>query len=244
MSIRPFIVAAAVAAAAALTPVLTAPSVLAKDDPAAEAKAREAVKKDLKEKKFFYTFDLMYAVDSVKLKESRWSWKDPPPFPEVSEKKGGQFWAVLASDAGEQWVTITVQKMPHYERNGNSETTFNLPFKSWGKTVLVSKVDDMAEGFYEDWILEATDVIKDKCKKTKKRNLGPGEFYATAVGTDKEDKKRVRKIWVVWKTTSGVPCTWIAIATIAEKFIDTEEITKKAEDMIGGLKEVKDARLK
>ena len=245
MSIRPFVVAAAVAAAAALTPVLTAPSVLAKDDPAAEAKAREAVKKDLKEKKFFYTFDLSYAVDSVKLKESRWSWKDPPPFNEVTEKKGGQFYAVLAAETGEQWVQLAVSKMPHFERQGNSQSNFNYEFKSWGKSVAVSKTGDMAEGFYEDWIRECTDPIKDKSKATKKRTLGPGEYYATAVGTDKDDKKRVRKIWVVWGTTgSGTPCTWVAVATIAEKFVDTEEITKKVEDMISGMKEVTDKRLK
>ena len=245
MSIRPVVVAAAVAAAAALTPVLTAPSVLAKDDPAAEAKAREAVKKDLKDKKFFYTFDLSYFVDAPKLKESRWSWKDPPPFQEVSEKKGGQFYVVLASDSGEQWVTLVVIKHPHFEQQGNMRQPFEIPFKSWGKTVSVSKVGEIAEGQYEDWIREATDVIKDKCKATKKKTLGPGEYYATAVGTDKEDKKRVRKVWVTWGTTgAGTPCTWIATATIAEKFVDTEEILKKVDDMIGGLKEIKDPRLK
>lgn len=244
MSIRPFVVAAAVAAAAALTPVLTAPPVLAKDDPAAEAKAREAVKKDLKEKKFFYTFDLSYAVDSVKLKESRWNWSDPP-YPAANEKDNLQFNVRLAAETGEVWVQFMVWKSPHFERNGNMQSNFQREFKSWGKTVLVSKVGDIAEGIYENWIREATDVIKDKCKATKKRNLGPGEYYATAVGTDKEDKKRVRKIWAVWSTSGGgVPCTWQAEATIAEKFIDTEEITKKAEDMIAGMKEIKDARLK
>jgi hypothetical protein len=245
MSIRPFTFAAAVAAAALLTPVLTAPPVLAKDDPAAEAKAREAVKKDLKDKKFFYSYDLSYSVDSAKLKESRWSWKDPPPFTDVSEKQGGQFYAVLASDAGEQWVTLVLVKHPHFEQKGSSRAPFQVEFKSWAKTVLVSKIDEMAEGQYEDWIREATDVIKDKCKATKKKSLGPGEYYATAVGTDKKDKKRVRKTWVTWGTTGGgVPCTWIAEATIAEKFVDTEEIIKKVDDMIGGLKEIKDPRLK
>jgi hypothetical protein len=245
MSMRPYVLAAAVAAAAALTPVLTSRPLLAKDDPAAQAAAREKVKKELKEKKFFYTFDLTYAVDSQKLKESRWTWTDPPPFQEVSEKQGGQFYVTLASETGEQWVTLAVIKSPHFERHGNQQSDFQHEFKSWGKTVPVSKIGDMAEGFYEDWIREATDVIKDKCKATKKRTLGPGEYYATAVGTDKEDKKRVRKIWAVWGTTgAATPCTWIAIATIAEKFVDTDEIIKKAEDMIGGLKEIKDPRLK
>jgi hypothetical protein len=247
MSMRPYVLAAAVAAAAALTPVLTSRPLLAKDDPAAQAAAKEAVKKDLKEKKFFYTFDLSYSVDSAKLKESRWSWKDPP-FPGAMEKQDLQFAATLASDSGEQWVRLLIWKMPHFERNGNQQSNFTHEFKSWGKTVPVSKTGDMAEGYYENWIREATDVIKDKCKATKKRALGPGEYYATAVGTGTEEedqKKRVRKIWVLWGTTgAGTPCTWLAQATIAEKFIDTEEIIKKAEDMIGGLKEIKDPRLK
>jgi hypothetical protein len=245
MSIRPFAIAAAVAAAAVMTSVAATRPLLAKDDPAAQATAREAVKKDLKEKKFFYTYDLSYSVDSAKLKESRWSWKDPPPFTDVSEKQGGEFFAQLASDAGEVWVTLVVVKHPHFEQKGSQRAPFQVEFKSWGKTVLVSKVDEMAEGQYEDWTREATDVIKDKCKVTKKRNLGPGEYYATAVGTDKKDKKRVRKIWATWGTTgSGVPCTWVAEATIAEKFVDTDEIIKKTEDMIAGLKEIKDPRLK
>ena len=244
MSIRPFVVAAAVVAAAALTPVLTSRPLLAKDDAAAIAAAKEAVKKDLKEKKFFYTFDLSYAVDTVKLKESRWSWKDPP-FPGANEKGDVQYLATLASDAGERWVQFIVIKRPHFERNGSQQSNFQHEFKSWGKTVPVSKIGDMAEGFYEDWIREATDVIKDKSKPTKKRALGPGEYYATAVGTDKDEKKRVRKIWAIWGTTgSGTPCTWNVEATIAEKFVDTEEIIKKVEDMIAGLKEVKDPRLK
>lgn len=238
------VVAAAVAAAAVLTPLLTSRPLLAKDDPGAEAKAREAVKKDLKDKKFFYTFDLTYSVDSAKLKETRWSWKDPP-FPEATEKDNMQFNATLASDTGERWVQLGVWKMPHFERKGNSQSNFTYEFKSWGKSVQVSKIGDMAEGFYEDWMKECTDPIKDKCKPTKKRALGPGEYYATAVGTDKDEKKRVRNIWVVWGTTgAGTPCTWFAKATIAEKFIDEPEIIKKAEDMIAGLKELKDPRLK
>ena len=244
MSIRPYAVAAAFAAAAVLTSVLVPGPLLAKDDPAEIAAAREAVKKDLKEKKSFFTFDLSYAVDTVKLKESRWSWKDPP-YPEAKEKEDLQFLATLASDSGEVWVRLAIWKSPHFERNGNMTTTFSHPFKSWGETVLVSKIDDMAKGYYEDWIREATDVVKDKCKATKKRKLGPGEYYATAVGTDKDEKKRVRRIWVVWGTTgAGTPCTWLAQATIVDKFIDTEEIIKKTEDMIAGLKEIKDQRLK
>jgi hypothetical protein len=240
------VLALTVAAAAASAVVGPWVAASAKDDPAAIAKAKEAVRADLKEKKWFYYHDLSYVVDAPKLKESRWEWKDPPPFGNVTEKQGGQFYATWVDKTGaEPGITVVVSKMPHFERQGNSQSNFNYPFKSWGETVPVSKTDDMAKGFYEDWIRSATDVIKDKCSPTKKKNIGPGEYYATAVGTDPEDKKRVRKDWYVWGTTGAdVPCTWVMTITIAEKFIDKEEIANKSVDLVKATKELKDKRLK
>jgi hypothetical protein len=237
-------VAATLAAAAF---VASAPSAAAKDDPAKAKADREALKKELKDKKCWYSYDLVYFVDSTKLKESRWDWKDPPPFKDVSEKKGGQLLLSLMTSAvgGEVAISIAVQKLPQYELNGSQKSVFSLPFSAWGKSVPVSKIDDMAQGFYEEWTRSATDVIKEKCHPPKKKAVGPAEWYSTAVGTDKDSKKRERHDWYVWGTTgAAVPCTWIGEVTIAEKFIDNDEFVQKSEDVMKNMKEITDKRAK
>lgn len=242
MSPRIFLVAAAVIAAAFAGPRFAA---LAKDDPAAIAKAKEAVRADLKEKKFFYYHDLSYQVDAPKLKESRWNWADPP-HSGATEEEGLQFVADWSDKVGAAaGIEVRVAKYPHFKRQGNSQTNYSMPFKSIGETISLTKVDDIAEGFYKEFLADSTDVIKEKCSPPKKKKFGPGEYYATAVATQKDPKVRVRKVWHVWGTTgAGTPCTWVAHITIAEKFIDTPEILQKAEDLMKATKEITDKRLK
>jgi hypothetical protein len=242
MSPRILLVAAAVIAAAFAGPRLAA---FAKDDAAAIAKAKEAVRADLKEKKCFYYYDLSYWVDAPKLKESRWDWREKP-FSDTTEEGGAQFVATWSDKVGAAaGIEFVVTKHPHFKREGNLQTNYSLPFKSIGETISLTKIDDIAEGFYKEFLADSTDVIKEKCSPPKKRKFGPGEYYATAVATQKDPKVRVRKIWHVWGTTgAGIPCTWVARVTIAEKFIDTPEILQKAEDLMKATKEITDKRLK
>jgi hypothetical protein len=242
--IRSLSVAVALAAAALLLPALPAS---AKDDPAKIKADREALKKEMKDKKLWYFHDLSYSVDPAKLKETRWEWKDPPPFKDLEEKKGGQFMADFCPTAGGAWaVRIAVIKMPHYQMTAdNKRQPFERPFDAWGRSVLLSKIDEIAQGYFEDWIREATDVLKEKCIPTKKKNVGPAEYYSSAVGTDKELKVRVRKDWYHWGTTgAGIPCTWVAEVTFSEKFWDKEEFAQRAEDVIKNMKEITDKRAK
>lgn len=243
MSARTFLIAGAFALSAALVPVFE--TAAAKDDPAAQQKAREELRKELKEtKKYFVFHDLSYFVDAPKLKDSRWDWKDPPPFSNVSEKQGGQFYATWVPNAGGEWgIRVVVNKMPFSERKGNTTSNFSYEFKSWGKSVLISKVDEMALGFYEDWLKESSEPLKEHCDAPKKMKVGPSDWYATAVATDKEEKKRVRKDWYVWAAPyAGTQCLWVAEFTFQDKFKEVEEVIKRSKDVMKEITEIKDKR--
>jgi hypothetical protein len=246
MSSRFLLVAGAVLLTAWATSVLTTtPSAAAKDDPAAKQKAKDDLKKELKDtKKYFVYYDLSYYVDAPKLKESRWVWKDPPPYSPISDKQGAEFYAEWVPTAGgEAGIRIVVEKMPHSETKGGQKSVFSHEFKSWGKTVPVSKVDDMAKGFYFDWMKESAEPIVASCHEPKKQSTGPADWYATAVATDKDEKKRVRKDWYLWisQTPAGA-CTWVATVTIADKFKDVEEVIQRVKDLMTNTVEIKDKR--
>jgi hypothetical protein len=128
---------------------------------------------------------------------------------------------------------------------GEKRSPSQFGFKAAGTTCMVSKIDEMAKGLYDDWLAESTEPIKDHCKEPKKQETGVAEWYATAVATDKELKKRVRKDWYVWGTTgAGIPCTWFATVTISDKFKDTEEVIQIAKNMMLQTVEIKDKRAK
>ena len=244
MSIRPFAIAAAVAAAALLTPVLTAPPVLAKDDPAAAAKAREEVRKDLKEAKKQPFADLSYVVDTTKLADGRWEFRDvpPPADPDQGTMFNATFPSGNATDASAS-ITFVVGKC--IQVNNQTKKEYSQQFKSIGKSVKMSQVEDYAKGLYQEWMATATDQIKDKCKETDKKSVGPSKYWGCAVGTDKELKKRVRKDWFVWvSNTSAGSWTWTAEATTSEKFIDNKDWLEKLDNLMKNIKELKDPRLK
>src|SRR5687767_10259208 len=125
-------VVAATLAAAVLASSFAPPMAEAKDDPAKIKAAREAVRKDYKEKKYFLFHDLSYYVDAPALKESRWAWKDPP-FAEASDEGGPQFYATWSPmPGGDVGIEIQAIKMPHF-KEGTVKTIYNHAFKSWGK---------------------------------------------------------------------------------------------------------------
>ena len=197
---------AAVAALAAGAVVATLPpAALAKDDAAERKEKRDAYKKKLKEEKKLPYHDLSYFVDVGTAKETRWTQTDPPPFDDLSEKKGGQFFATFALKEGSPPVVrVTIQKF--LAKDGN--TSYSLPFEYAGYSADCGDKKKMITGFYEDWIKKNTEPLKDKCDEPKKAAAaGPADLFATAVATDKESKKRERRDWYAWL---GEGATWIA----------------------------------
>jgi hypothetical protein len=239
-------VAAAIAAAAILTPALTA---VAKDDPAVAAAAREKVRAEYKAKKWYPFSDLKFFVDSTKLKDQRWEFKDVKA-PEALDEGGAVYAVDLPSgnpnDATPS-IRLFIQKWPHYKQQGSARATSTLAFKSWGKSVEISNVDQMCEGFYQDWLKSATDPIKDKCKPPEKKGgIGPAKLWGYAVATDKDSKKRERHDWFAWTTTDPpVPFTYMCEFTVTDsKFIDNEDWMAKIPEFMKNMKELKDGRLK
>ena len=245
MSTRSFCVVAALAAATLLMP---SPTAVAKDDPATIKANRDAVRKKFKDAKKLPFADLSYYLDVNKLKDQRWEIADLPA-PATDDAGGHMFRAVFpsgnAADAAPS-VTINIFRTPHWKDEGaGRKTVFSQEFKSWGQSVKTSDVKDMAAGFYEDWIREAKDVIKDKCRASDNKKIGPADFWSYAVGTDKEEAKRVRKEWYVWaQQSTAPPFTWIAIVTISDKFHDNDAWIAKVAEFMKNIQELKDPKLK
>ena len=250
MSMRSVLVAAAVVAAAALTPVLTSGPLLAKDDPAAVAAAREKVRTEDKAKKWFAFSDLKFFVDSTKLKDQRWEFRDvnaPEPF----DTAGGLVYSVSFPSSNPQDATpparVSIQRWPHYEQKGNQRSPQQLQFKSAGMTVLISDWQEICVGFYKDFVAEPAEPVKGKCKSPDGKGLaGPAKVYGYATANAKESKKLERRDWYAWATTDPpIPMTYLCEVVIADMtFADSDERMAKVHELIKNIKELKDDRLR
>ena len=249
MHLRSVLAAAAVVAAAALTPVLTSRPVLAKEDPAAIAAAREKVRTEYKAKKWFPFSDLKFFVDSTKLKDQRWEFKDvkePDPF----DTGSGLVFSVSFPSANPSDATpparVSIQRWPHYQQQGNQRAPNQLQFKSAGMTVLISNWQELCLGFYKDFLAESSEAIKEKCKAPDTKGIaGPAKICGYATATAKESKKRERRDWYAWPTTDPpVPMTYLCEVVVTDPaFADSEERMAKVHELIKNIKVLKDDRL-
>ncbi len=227
-------------AAAFLAPICTAG---AKDDPAAQKAAEEAVRKEYKAAKKVVSADLAYFIDTTKL-DSRWSFEDvkPPEDPDQGAMFRGAFTAGGVGDA----AAIQFYAAKCIQKNAVKKTEYSHEFKAWGKQVKVAELEKMAQGYYEDFRIQASnDFVKDKSTPAEKHGVGPAKYWGCAVGPDPETKARVRKDWYVWQSSlKAGTYTWTFEATTQQKFIDMPEIVAKIEDLVKNIKELKDPRLK
>lgn len=244
MSARIFAVAAAVGCAVVLA---LGSAAVAKDDPAAIKAARDAVRKDLAAKKKHPTADLTYVIDTEKLKDKRWEFRD---LPEPAEPWQGHMLAVSfpsgnATDTSPS-ITLNAFKCVHFVQEGKSRRPFAHDFKTIGRNVPVSEVEKLAVGYYDEFIATASDLSKDKCSSPEsKSGVGPAKYWGTAVGTDKEEKRKVRKDWYFWSASTKIGTfTWWVEVTTGEKFIDVKEWQEKVDELMKNLKELSDPRLK
>lgn len=241
-SIRTALVLALAAFAGA---ALAAPlPVFAKDDPKAakEAKDAEALKKrrneyreklKTKEGKLPF-FDLSYAADPVKIKDTRWTQSDPP-HPQAKEEDGMQLNATWSASQQQQGgIRVQVYKMIHKSLDGKSE--FSYPFTNAGKQPKCADQSGMTEGFFLEWKKTMGDVVEKKCVEPKKSGVGPASQFASVIGTDKESQKRERRDVYTWL---GPNATWVTLVTFSDKYLDDPAILAKAEEFIDSFKELK-----
>lgn len=212
-------------------------------DPAKEAREAEAVKakrEKLRKERIdagdWPYFDLSHNVTAKSSKLSdRWSWSNPP-HPQATEDKGVQFIAQWENKLGSGAdIRVVVQKWEQKNNAAHTKGTFN--FDSIGKTVEMTELEKLCDGFSEEWKKKATDVIEDKCVKTKKaKGMGPAAWYACAVGTDAESKKRERHEWFVWQT---VNTTWLAEFTYQAITLDKPDWLDYGVDLMKATKALK-----
>src|SRR6185295_1162627 len=157
---------------------------------------------------------------------------------------GVMFYATFPS--GNPTVATPSIKFRVYKCIGSDsvkKTEYSKEFKAWGKTIKVSDTKHMAEGYYWDWTLQATDLIKAKCHVPDKKNIGVAEWWGCAVGTDKESKQRVKMDWYIWTNNSRIGTWfWNVEAETADKFIDVKEWPEKLDDLMKNIVEVTDPR--
>jgi len=223
-----------VAATAVLPPPVWAGDKDLKKLEALKAKREEFRKKKKEEGKFPF-FDLSYAADTKSMKETRWTQTDPPPFQEVSEDKGGQFFATFSPDIT-KGSAIEIKAIKYIHGDSVKKLEYSMNFEHAGISCKCADKDKMIEGFYLDEKRRMKDVIEDKCVEPKKAKVGPAKAYASVTGTDAQSGKRKRVDFYMW-TDPNV--TWILIVEINDKFIDEEGITDKAEDLIRSIKPLK-----
>lgn len=249
MSARAFSVAAAFAAAAILTPAITAS---AKDDPAQIKANRDAVRKKFTDAKKIPTADLSYFVDTTKLKDPRWEiqgGEDPKDVDDPKPMMHATFPSGNATDPTPS-IELYIWRSPHSKATGgNMRSVFSHEFKSIGKSVKVSDIKDMAAGYYDDWMKDATETSKDKCRASAKKSLGVTEFWAFATGTSKDEAadtaKRMRRDWYLWvQNGSSGAFTWLMRFTTSAKFADNEDWLVKIPDFVKNFDELNDPKLK
>lgn len=209
----------------------------AKDDPAVIKKKRDDLRAKLKEEKKFAFWDLSYAVDVKAVGELRWEHSDPPPFNDLSEKKGGQFFAQLPLKTGDApMIKVLIQKLIHKE--GNSE--FNISFDHAGMSgIKTNDKNKLAEGFCKDWLKQATDPVTKECVLEPKgaKGMGPADVFTAAVATDKESKNRERREWYLWLAPNA---TYVAAVTYPQyDYYEKAKLKEKVVDFFKNMKELK-----
>lgn len=115
-------------------------------------------------------------------------------------------------------LRVLVRVTPQYDAlDGGVGRDCRWPFMNWGKSVAVADVDELARGFYEDWIWGSVDVIKDRCRTARGHgNADRFSFGGRAVATEAKSRQRQYRAWFGWSRKAAVRETYIAefVATL------------------------------
>jgi hypothetical protein len=156
--------------------------------------------------------DSPYVVDSARWKTTAWTVVQDLP----ADDARVVFRAAESSvpdTGGRSALRVSIAAYAHWLRQGHTQTPFILQFRSWGKSVPLSQVDEIAKAHYENWIREGVDIIKDRCRASAPTmSAGPARFSSRAIGTDATSRVREYRSWFVWPGDGpdGAPHTYVA----------------------------------
>jgi hypothetical protein len=165
--------------------------------------------------------DGAYSVDVTKLKDAKWTFSGGDPS-YAAEDGGVVLRAELAvKDEPKPAVRFSVMVCPHTIDSQGRTLEFSREFKNWGRSINMADVSPLVNGYYQDWVLVAADVEKDRCKSPTKCAVGPATLWGYATGVDRDSRVRERRDWYVWAVTeSPRPCTYVATSIADAKFAD------------------------
>mgnify|MGYP001379577567 CR=1 FL=1 len=231
---------------AAASGLLTLSSVAGAKDlsPEQMAEQREKVRADYEgEKKGGYTFyDLKYWVDAAKLEDKRWSKEKRDGLKHTDGLQLLAKWTVNSSAAGNNSITVVVQKWIHFTRNGNSQSNTVITFDNYGDSVSPTDVEKLCEAYYENFRRGSKDVIDDQCQKPKKCSLPVPKVEAAAVATDKDSGERERREWYIWSDNKET-ATYVVSITYSASLLDKPDVIEKGRDFVKSIRELKDKRV-
>ncbi len=107
-------------------------------------------------------------------------------------------------------LRVSIQSHPHYLRDGQTTSKYSYQLKHWGKSVLVSEVEEFITGLFEDSRRSVADWQETRSRRPARTVAGPARWSGRSVGVDVATGVMEYRAWYAWVAEDDVPLTYIA----------------------------------